>query len=154
MAEDKTGMLHGFKEFVMRGNVIDLAVAVVVGAAFTAVVKSFNDEIIQPILAAVGAGDTGGWGFCVGGDDPCTADSATFVDFGAVIGVLITFVITMAVVYFVFVLPMNKAREMARITPKADETPDDVILLTEIRDLLAQGSAGSPGSTERERDES
>ena len=67
MAEEKTGILHGFKEFVMRGNVIDLAVAVVVGAAFTAVVKSFNDEIIQPVLAAVGAGDTGGWGFCVGG---------------------------------------------------------------------------------------
>jgi large conductance mechanosensitive channel len=64
--------------------------------------------------------------------------------------VLITFVITMAVVYFVFVLPMNKAREMARITPKAAETPEDVLLLTEIRDLLAQGTAGGPGSTERE----
>jgi large conductance mechanosensitive channel len=151
MAEEKTGILHGFKEFVMRGNVIDLAVAVVVGAAFTAVVKSFNDEIIQPVLAALGAGDTGGWGFCIGGDDPCTAESATFVDFGAVIGVLITFVITMAVVYFVFVLPMNKARELARITPKVDETPDDVLLLTEIRDLLAQG-AGSAGSADRERD--
>ena len=55
----------------------------------------------------------------------------------------------MAVVYFVFVLPMNKAREMAASTPKADETPDDVCLLTEIRDLLAQGSAGSSGPHRR-----
>jgi large conductance mechanosensitive channel len=144
MAEEKTGMLNGFKEFVMRGNVIDLAVAVVVGAAFTAVVKSFNDEIISPVLASIGAGDTGGWGFCAGGADPCTADSATFIDIGAVIGVLITFVITMAVVYFIFVLPMNKARTMARITPKAEETPADVLLLTEIRDLLAQDTSRTP----------
>jgi large conductance mechanosensitive channel len=144
MAAEKTGILHGFKEFVMRGNVIDLAVAVVVGAAFTAVVKAFTDEIINPVLAAVGAGDTGGWGFCVGGTDPCTADSATFVDIGAVIGVLISFLITMAVVYFIFVLPMNKARELARITPEAAATPPDVLLLTEIRDLLADG-AGRPG---------
>ncbi len=153
MAEEKTGILHGFKEFVMRGNVIDLAVAVVVGAAFTAVVKSFTEEIINPVLAAIGAGDTGGWGFCVDGADPCTADTGTFVDIGAVIGVLISFVITMAVVYFLFVVPMNKARELSRITPKADETPDDVLLLTEIRDLLAQGSPGSPGSAERDRDQ-
>ena len=54
MAEEKTGILQGFKEFVMRGNVIDLAVAVVVGAAFTAVVKAFNDYIIAPVLASVG----------------------------------------------------------------------------------------------------
>ncbi len=144
MAEEKTGILNGFKEFVLRGNVIDLAVAVVVGAAFTAVVKSFNDEIITPVLATVGAGDTGGWGFCVGGADPCTADSATFIDIGAVIGVLITFVITLAVVYFIFVLPMNRAREMARITPKEAETPADVLLLTEIRDLLSEGTSRTP----------
>ena len=144
MAEEKTGILNGFKEFVLRGNVIDLAVAVVVGAAFTAVVKSFNDEIITPVLATVGAGDTGGWGFCVGGADPCTADSATFIDIGAVIGVLITFLITMAVVYFIFVLPMNRAREMARITPKVAETPADVLLLTEIRDLLSEGTSRTP----------
>jgi large-conductance mechanosensitive channel len=58
----------------------------------------------------------------------------------------------MAVVSFVFVLPMNKSRELARITPKADETPYDVLLLTEIRDLLAQGNGGSPASAERDRD--
>jgi large conductance mechanosensitive channel len=142
MAEEKSGILQGFKDFVMRGNVIDLAVAVVIGAAFGALVKAFTDEIINPVIAAFGADDLGGLGFCVGGADPCTAQSATFMDFGAVLTAIITFLITMAVVYFAFVVPMNKARELARITPKAEETPDDVLLLREIRDLLAERGTG------------
>lgn len=143
MAEQKSGMLHGFKDFVMRGNVIDLAVAVVIGGAFGAVVKAFTEEIITPVIAAFGADDMGGFGFCVNGADPCTAETATFVDIGAVATALVTFLITMLVVYFVFVVPMNKARQMARITPKAEETPDDVLLLREIRDLLAEGRPGA-----------
>jgi large conductance mechanosensitive channel len=149
MAEKEPIMLKGFRDFVMRGNVIDLAVAVVIGAAFGALVKSFTEEIINPVIAAFGADDIGGFGFCVGGADPCTADSATFVNFGAVLTAVITFLITMAVVYFIFVVPMNKARAMAKITPKAEETPDDVVLLREIRDLLAvRGGSdeGRPGN--------
>ena len=144
MAEKNSGVLGGFRDFVMRGNVIDLAVAVVVGAAFGAVVKSFTAEIIEPVIAAFGADDMGGVGFCVDGAEPCTAETATFVDFGAVLTAIITFLITMAVVYFVFVLPMNKARELARITPKAEETPDDVLLLREIRDLLSDRKDEEP----------
>jgi large conductance mechanosensitive channel len=144
MAEPKTGLIKGFREFVMRGNVIDLAVAVVVGAAFGAVVKSFTDEIIAPVIAAVGGADTGGWGFCVDGADPCTADTATFLDFGAVLGAIISFLITMAVVYFVFVAPMNKARSLMpapeeEVQEEAQEEAAEVALLTEIRDLLAEG---------------
>ena len=142
-------MLKGFRDFVMRGNVIDLAVAVVIGAAFGALVKSFTEEIINPVIAAFGADDIGGFGFCVGGADPCTADSATFVNFGAVLTAVITFLITMAVVYFIFVVPMNKARAMAKITPKAEETPADLVLLREIRDLLSvRGGTdeGRPGN--------
>ncbi|MGB7983169.1 MAG: large conductance mechanosensitive channel protein MscL [Candidatus Nanopelagicales bacterium] len=148
MAE-KNGVIAGFRDFVMRGNVIDLAVAVVVGAAFTAVVKSFTDEIINPVIAAFGGTDTAGFGFCVrtpaGG---CTADAATFVDFGAVFSVLISFAITMAVIYFIFVVPMNKAR--ARMTTPteevAEQTAVEVVLLTEIRDLLVTqaGAADAP----------
>jgi large conductance mechanosensitive channel len=144
MADEKAGMIAGFRDFVMRGNVVDLAVAVVVGAAFGAVVASFVDEIINPFIAALGGGDTGGWGFCVGSVDPCTAEAAQFVDFGAVIGAIITFLITMAVVYFVFVLPMNKVRARAAAraeveeVEEVEETPADVALLTEIRDLLAE----------------
>ena len=144
MAENQTGMLQGFKEFIMRGNVIDLAVAVVVGAAFAAVVKSFADYIINPILAAFGGVDAAGLGFQL------TDNPNTFVDLGAVITAIITFLITMAVLYFVFLVPMEKARALARIAPKAKETPDDVLLLTEIRDLLKvqAGPAGDAVNTD------
>jgi large conductance mechanosensitive channel len=146
MADENKGMIAGFRDFVMRGNVIDLAVAVVVGAAFGALVASFVDEVITPVIVALGGGDTGGWGFCVNGADPCTVESATFVDFGALLGAFITFLITMAVVYFVFVLPMNKMRARAAEEEveeaEEEETPADVALLTEIRDLLAERRDG------------
>jgi large conductance mechanosensitive channel len=146
MSDEKTGIVQGFKEFVMRGNVMDLAVAVVVGAAFTAVIKAFNDEIIAPVLASVGGADTAGFGFCLrSGDEPCTQDSPTFVDFGAVFAILVSFLITMAVVYFVFVLPMNRVRHIAGMTPEEAETPADVLLLTEIRDLLADQRSAQGG---------
>ena len=149
MSEEKTGMLQGFKEFVMRGNVMDLAVAVVVGAAFTAVIAAFTEFVINPVLAAVGGVDTGGFGFCVrAGDQPCTADSATFIDFGAVFAVLVSFLITMAVVYFVFVLPMNRLRSRGEEEQEEEEeeVAPDVALLTEIRDLLAAQQAGTAGT--------
>ena len=141
MADEKAGLIKGFRDFVMRGNVIDLAVAVVIGGAFGALVASFADEIINPVIAAFGGTDTGGVGFCVGGADPCTVESPTFVDFGAVFGAILSFLITMAVVYFVFVVPITKAR--ARMAtpeeePAEEEAPADVVLLTEIRDLLAE----------------
>ena len=138
MADEKTGIIQGFKDFVMRGNVLDLAVAVVVGAAFGALIKAFTDYIINPIIAAAGGADTKGVGFTINGQ---------FVDIGAVFGALIAFLITMLVVYFVFVLPMNKARAMAKITPKAAETPEDVVLLREIRDLLAGRTPGAGDPT-------
>ncbi len=141
MPEENTGLLEGFKAFVMRGNVVDLAVAVVVGAAFTAVIASFTENIIDPVIAAFGGGDLDGFGFCVrAGDEPCTSESATFVDFGAVVAVLLSFVITMAVVYFVFVRPINHARALAKkgaAEPEAEPIPPEVELLSEIRDLLA-----------------
>ncbi len=139
MAE-QSGVIAGFKDFVMRGNVIDLAVAVVVGGAFTAVVKSFTDYIINPVLAALGGADTSGFGFCIRTPaEGCTSEAATFVDFGAVFSVLISFLITMVVVYFIFVVPMNKAREKM-VTPTEEvvvEMVNEVALLTQIRDLLA-----------------
>ncbi len=114
MAEEKTGILHGFKEFVMRGNVIDLAV----GRGRRRCVHR-GGQVVQRRDHPTGPRGRRcrrhRWvGLLHRRGDPCTAESATFVDFGAVIAVLvITFVITMAVVYFVFVLPMNKARELA-----------------------------------------
>lgn len=132
-------MLKGFKDFIMRGNVIDLAVAVVIGAAFTAVVNSIVVNIFNPLIGALFRADSL--------DDAFVLTLGTSeVKFGAVVGSIITFLIVAAVVYFVFVLPINKMKEHAEarrkagvVTEKAPVTEIDV--LTEIRDLLAKSNA-------------
>ncbi|HEY8373680.1 MAG TPA: large-conductance mechanosensitive channel protein MscL [Pseudonocardiaceae bacterium] len=127
-------MLKGFKDFLMRGNVIDLSVAVVTGSAFTAIVTSFTTHLIQPLLNAVGGASVGRLGFQVipGKED-------TYIDLAAVITAVLDFLIVATVVYFLFVLPMKKLQERRRRgdEPKA-APPADVQLLTEIRDLLRQ----------------
>ena len=129
-------MLKGFREFVLRGNVVDLAVAVVIGGAFAALVMVFSDSIIAPFIAALGGADASGLGFTI-----TSGNEATFVDIGAVLTAVIAFVITAAVVYFVFVVPMNsyQKRKKAKAGEEPEEVPADVALLTEIRDLLASG---------------
>lgn len=128
-------MLQGFKDFIMRGNVIELAVGVVIGAAFTGVVTSFSDAIINPLLAALGGVDYSGLGFHVR-----EGNEATFVDFGAVLTAIINFLLIAAVIYFLLVAPMNKLDEAQKrhkgINPE-EPAPTDTELLTEIRDLLA-----------------
>lgn len=132
-------MFKGFKDFIMRGNVIDLAVAVVIGAAFTAVVNSIVVNIFNPLIGALFKADSL--------DKALVLTLGTSeVKFGAVIGSIITFLIVAAVVYFVFVLPINKMKEHAEarrkagvVTEKAPVTEIDV--LTEIRDLLARSNA-------------
>lgn len=127
-------MLKGFKEFIARGNVIDLAVAVVIGAAFTAVVTSIVDNLINPLLGLLFNAESI--------DDAMilTVGDAQF-RFGAVVGALITFLAVALVVYLVFVLPMNMYRE--RQAAKAGIAEDEPVLteselLTQIRDLLAE----------------
>lgn len=135
---------EGFKNFIMRGNVVDLAVAVVIGAAFTAVVTAFSKDIVNPLLAVFGGANADGLGFQI------TDNPATFVNIGAVITAVIQFLITAAVVYFLVVLPMKKANDaIAARTRKGKEdekavpVPEQQLaLLEEIRDLLAKGSAG------------
>lgn len=127
-------MLKGFKDFVLRGNIIELAVAVVIGTAFAALVTGFTENIINPVLAAAGGGgDIPGFGFPI-----IDGEESTFVNVGNVLGAIINFLITAAVVYFVFVLPMNKLSAMRkRDEIPAEEAPaPDIELLTEIRDLL------------------
>lgn len=119
-------MLKGFKDFVMRGNVIDLAVAVVVGAALAALIGAFSAALIMPVVGI----------FLGGGISAGTIEiRGQVIDFTMMINAVITFAITLAVIYFMFVVPMNKLRE--RSAPRAEEaTPADIALLTEIRDLL------------------
>lgn len=123
-------MLKGFKDFIMRGNVIDLAVAVVIGAAFNTVVERVVESLINPIIGVVFQADS--------------LDNALLIPIGngeialgSVIGAVINFLIVAAVVYFVFVMPMNKAKERAALRGEPEEVPpSQEELLAEIRDLL------------------
>ena len=129
-------MFKGFKEFILRGNVIELAIAVVIGGAFTALVGAFTTNIINPVIAAAGGMKADGLGFKIWQDNP-----ATFVNIGAVLTAVVTFLITAAVVYFVFVSPMNKVNSMVKsrlgaAEPEEKPLPADTALLAEIRDLL------------------
>ena len=135
-------MLKGFKEFLFRGNIVDLAVAVVIGTAFVGLVAAFSTYIINPIIASIGADGSLGLGFEIRPGNP-----STFVDIGALITACITFAITAAVVYFVVVVPLKRVTERMSTAPEAPTTPPDLQLLTEIRDLLAaqQRPAPPPG---------
>ncbi len=129
-------MLKGFKEFATRGNVIDLAVAVVVGAAVAALIGSISEGLILPIVGIFLGGGVNAGQLEINGQ---------VIDFSLMINALIIFVITLAVIYFVFVVPMNKLRErMAKDEVAA--TPADIELLTEIRDLLRAQQGDNPQS--------
>ncbi|MFI9813958.1 large-conductance mechanosensitive channel protein MscL [Saccharothrix variisporea] len=125
-------MIKGFKDFLMRGNVIDLAVAVVIGAAFSAIVTAFTNNLINPVVALFGGNNVAGLAVQLGSTEKTT------VDFGAIITATINFLIVAAVVYFIFVMPMNKIKERRkRGEEPGPAEPTDVELLKEIRDLLA-----------------
>lgn len=126
-------MIQGFKEFIMRGNIVDLAVAVVIGTAFAAVVDVVVSSLITPLLNAMGGAEASGLGFHIISSNP-----ATYMDFAAIINALIVFLLTAAVVYFVIVVPMNKVNEKMGFGAEEEEPGEDVALLTEIRDLLAR----------------
>lgn len=139
-------MIKGFKDFLMRGNVIDLAVAVVIGAAFNDIVKAFTSHLINPIVASFGGGNVNGLAVQLGDNEK------TVMDFGAVITSVINFLIVAAVVYFIFVMPMNKIKERRERGEEAGpHEPTDVELLKEIRDLLAsqQGRPAAGASGDR-----
>ncbi|WP_324650597.1 large conductance mechanosensitive channel protein MscL [Georgenia sp. H159] len=126
-------MLKGFKEFITRGNVIDLAVAVVIGSAFAAIVDTVVSSVITPVLNAAGGASSEGLGFMIR-----AGQENTFVDLSAIINAVVVFLITAAVVYLIFVLPMNtfQQRRKRGEEPEPEAPAEDVILLQEIRDLL------------------
>ncbi len=119
------GMLKEFKDFAMKGNIIDLAVAVIIGGAFGAIISSFVDDVITPLLLtpaldAVGAKDINQltWGT---------------VKYGNFLAAIIKFIVV-AFVLFLVIKGMNKVMKKKEVPPAA--TPEDVILLREIRDAL------------------
>ena len=142
-------MLRGFKDFLLRGNVVELAVAVVIGAAFTAVVDQFAESFLTPLIGLAGGGGQLGGAFVV--------DQQVF-GWGAFVSQLVTFALTAAVIYFLVVLPMKALVERrARGEEPGPARPTQVELLTEIRDLLraqqvgpVQGTAGPPAGSRRQ----
>lgn len=125
-------MLKGFRDFLMRGNIIDLAVAVVVGSAFTAVVTAFTNSVIKPVIALAGSNSvqSDGWTVQLGNSE------ATKIHLEVAINAVITFLITAAVVYFLFVLPMQKVQERRKRKYGTKSDLTNAELLTDIRDLL------------------
>jgi large conductance mechanosensitive channel len=124
-------MLKGFKEFVMRGNAVDLAVAVVIGAAFGQIVTAIVNNLINPLVAAV-FGKTD-----ISGVLNFTVNSAEF-SIGAILQAALNFLFIAIAVYFLIVLPLNKLAERRTrgIEPEPDPLTTDQQLLTEIRDSL------------------
>ena len=128
-------MLKGFKEFISRGNVVELAVGVIIGAAFKNIVDALVDGIINPLIAAV-----------IGKPDFSDAFiltlNGTDVKFGLLITAIINFLLMALAIYFCIVVPMNalNARRKKDEEETVEEASDEVKLLTEIRDALAQGT--------------
>ena len=132
-------MLKGFRDFIAKGSVIDLAVGIVIGAAFTALVGSFVANIINPLVGALGAKSLNEYYWCI--KAPCGVDAKTgnvtgvAIGWGSFLSAIITFLITAAVIYYVFVVPMNKFRAR-NASPEEEAEAEEIALLKEIRDAL------------------
>jgi large conductance mechanosensitive channel len=157
VSKEKESVLAGFKAFLMRGNVIDLAVAVVIGAAFTNIVNAIVKGVINPVVGAFGTQDLDKYSSCF--ESTCARDASGKVDgiqilWGSVLSAALTFLITAAVVYFLMVLPMSRylarrARQQA-VKDEVREVVDvsELEVLKEIRDaLVAQRGPGQLGIT-------
>jgi large conductance mechanosensitive channel len=130
MQEGFERMLKGFKEFLARGNIVDLSVAVVIGTAFTGLVTKFTDSIIQPLINRVGAGEDTNYGILrigIGGGQT--------IDLNILLSAAIKFILVAAVVYFLVVAPYNRLRKKGEVEQAQDT---ELSLLTEIRNILAE----------------
>ena len=128
-------MLKGFKDFLMRGSVVDLAVAVVVGAAFTKVVGGFAHGVVNPLIAAVAGRPN------LDSVGQFTVHKASF-SIGLVLTPLVSFVFVAAAIYVLVVMPLNKlaTRRATGVEPTTAAPSEEVALLTEIRDAMAVSS--------------
>ena len=136
-AKDKaTGILQEFKAFISRGNVIDMAVGVIIGSAFTAIVNSLVNDVVMPVISVITGGvDFTDWKWVI---TPATEEVAECaVRYGQFIQNIINFLLIAAIIYFVLVAPMNKMKEAAAKRKGIEAPATDNELLVEIRDLLA-----------------
>jgi len=132
------GLINEFKEFAMRGNVVDMAVGVVIGGAFGKIVTSLVNDIVMPVVGKI----TGGVDFSdlrvtIQAADPESNLEAVSINYGAFINTAIDFVIVAAAI-FVVIKMMNKLkRKQEAVPPPTASPPEDIVLLREIRDSLA-----------------
>ena len=136
---DKKSIFQEFKEFISRGNVLDMAVGVIVGSAFTAIVNSLVNDIFTPFLGMILAGiNFDNLGITIPwGNQP-------YINFGSFIQSIISFLLTAACVFAIVktINVFHKKKEEAPAEPKAPAEPDpQIVLLTEIRDLLKNGNS-------------
>ncbi len=135
-------MLNGFKDFILRGNIVDLAVAVIIGAAFGAVIDSLVKDLITPLIGLIG-GQPDFSSIAIGAKE-VVKNGVTSLEGGIRIGsflnAIIAFLIKAAAVYFLVVVPVSKLMAIINKPAPVVEViaPEDVKLLTEIRDLLAK----------------
>ncbi|MFJ6797760.1 large conductance mechanosensitive channel protein MscL [Streptomyces sp. NPDC091268] len=150
----KESVLAGFKAFLMRGNVVDLAVAVVIGAAFTNIVNSVVKGIIGPLVGAIGTKNLDVYSSCLKG--PCSINEkgepvGVNIMWGSVLNATLSFLITAAVVYFLMVLPMAKYLAKVEARRRAKEGVQETMEITElevlkeIRDTLVAQRTAQPG---------
>lgn len=128
--DEKPGVIQEFRDFLLRGNVVDLAVAVVIGAAFGAVISAVVSGLITPLIAAIfGEPDFSALSFTINGSE---------FKYGTVINALITFLAVAAAVFFFVVKPINHlmARRKRDEEPEPAAPTEEVQLLTQIRDAL------------------
>lgn len=143
-------MFTGFKEFIMRGNVIDLAVAVVIGTAFTVIITVLVEGVINPAIGALFNTENLNNAFIL--EIPTLTGGTAQILFGALIAAAIQFLLVAIAVYFALVLPVNRMKENAEAKRKAgapeDEVPPtELALLAEIRDLLVKAENASSGGS-------
>ena len=139
--------MKGFKEFLLRGNVIDLAVAVVVGTAFSAIVNSLVSNIFNPAIGALFKAESLSDLWIV--EIPSTDGEPAQIMFGAVVAAVIQYVLVAAVVYFALVVPINflkkrAFKEQQEVAAEAPAVINEVDILVEIRDLLKAQNAAKP----------
>lgn len=120
-------MIKEFRDFLLRSNVVDLAVAVVIGVAFGAIVTSLVEDILTPLLGIVGVPDFSSWTITLGSAE---------LRIGSFLNALISFVMIAAAIFFLVIKPMQQVMRMREQAPEAPAGPSEVDLLTEIRDAL------------------
>lgn len=134
-------LLRGFKDFIMRGNVVDMSVGIVIGAAFTSLVETFTASFIEPLIKVFSPGGASFAGEWIIADQHFT--------WAAAVNAVITFLITAAVLYFLVVAPMNRLfRRQAELSDPESVRLEELRLLAEIRDALVAGRQGTAGTAE------